>query len=262
MEEYGFEAEEVTENLRTNKHDHVTTTYYLLLKKQSKSGVASIADLCSIEYYQYITDPKNLISYKEEIEEKIKSNQQSDSLGKYSFSTPKNKDTNNDIFDDSLEKGDKSERSEKIDSVCIVDDALKKKVPPESKKFIKIEKPIIKNDLRNNKRNIKNMKKELACKINANKDIKHKKEHNKITKRDSSDSDKKTTITINNVNTNISINTTINLPQNTEIGTILLDSHNLDLNKLKILKKEPITKPDDYIKVIVNNNVMEKVRGI
>ena len=264
MEEYGFEEEEVTEHLRENKHDHVTTTYYLLLKKHSKGGETSVADLISNEFIQYISDPKNLINYKEEEEEKTKQNSQLDSLGKYSFSTPKNKETAKNIFDDSLEKKDKSEKSIKISSVFVNENEqcdIKRDVTPEQKKFVKIEKPL--NNIINNKRPIKNIKKELLSKLKESKkqETKQKKENKTITKKNSFNSDKKTSITINNVNTNISINTTIHVPQNNDTKTILLDnSNNIDLNKLKGIRKDPI-KPEDYIKIIVNNNFTDKQRG-
>jgi 5'-AMP-activated protein kinase catalytic alpha subunit len=55
-----FNKEEVRELVLGNRHNNITTTYYLLLKKHIKMGEKSIADLCSEQYIQYINDPKNL----------------------------------------------------------------------------------------------------------------------------------------------------------------------------------------------------------
>jgi len=55
-----FNKEEVKELVMANRHNHITTTYYLLLKKHIKMGRTSVADLSSDEYIRYINDPKNL----------------------------------------------------------------------------------------------------------------------------------------------------------------------------------------------------------
>jgi 5'-AMP-activated protein kinase catalytic alpha subunit len=44
MEKYDFESDHTVRCLEANKHNHVTTTYYLLLKKHLREGGTSIAD--------------------------------------------------------------------------------------------------------------------------------------------------------------------------------------------------------------------------
>ena len=61
MEEYDFKREEVRMNLLTNRHNHITTCYYLLLKSRIKKGFTSVSDLISDEFRRYLTDSKNLL---------------------------------------------------------------------------------------------------------------------------------------------------------------------------------------------------------
>jgi len=67
MENLSFKKEEVRSLLLANRHNHITTTYYLILKKKSRLGKASIADLSSDEYVRYINDPKNLKENKKQL---------------------------------------------------------------------------------------------------------------------------------------------------------------------------------------------------
>ena len=61
LEEYGFAQEESRKNILANKHDHITTTYYLILKKMIREGKASIADLVSKEFREFISNTMNLL---------------------------------------------------------------------------------------------------------------------------------------------------------------------------------------------------------
>ena len=62
--EYEYNSKEIRLNLLRNKHNHITTTYYLILKKKIKKGISSVCDMSSSEFYNYIHNPKNLlISY-------------------------------------------------------------------------------------------------------------------------------------------------------------------------------------------------------
>jgi hypothetical protein len=248
MEDYGFEEKEVRENLNANKHDHITTTYYLLLKKQSKSGIHSVADLVSNEYHMFINDTKNFINFVQEAEEKPKPIK--DSTGSYSYSTPKNRENSNKTdFDDSLErkKSDKSKNNK-------VENKEEKKAMVEVKKFNKIEnKPTNKKPLRNVKKLLDTKIKHFPIKENVNTP------KLTISKKNSSNSDKKTTITINNINTNISINTTINIPENTDPNSIVI---NPEIKNFEVISKES-GKQDNFVKVIVNSNLNnQKSRGI
>ncbi len=68
MLEYDFKKEEVRTNILTNRHNHITTCYYLLLKSKIKKGISSVADLISDEYRVYLLDRKNLlINYNHDI---------------------------------------------------------------------------------------------------------------------------------------------------------------------------------------------------
>ena len=62
MEEYDFKRDEVRSNILTNRHNHITTCYYLLLKKKIKKGIPSISDLVSEEYKNFTNDKKNFMS--------------------------------------------------------------------------------------------------------------------------------------------------------------------------------------------------------
>lgn len=47
MKKFDFDEISSTEQVRKNKHNHVTTTYYLLLKAKISSGAESVADIWS-----------------------------------------------------------------------------------------------------------------------------------------------------------------------------------------------------------------------
>ena len=61
LEEYGFSKEESRQNILANKHDHITTTYYLILKRLIREGKTSVADLVSKEYFDFIGNPQNML---------------------------------------------------------------------------------------------------------------------------------------------------------------------------------------------------------
>ena len=60
--EYEYNSKEIRLNLLRNKHNHITTTYYLILNKKIRNGVSSICDMASSEFYNYIHNTKNLLS--------------------------------------------------------------------------------------------------------------------------------------------------------------------------------------------------------
>ena len=60
--EYEYNGIEVIINLLANKHNHLTTTYYLLLGKKIRKGEKSICNTCSNEFMKYIHNPENLLS--------------------------------------------------------------------------------------------------------------------------------------------------------------------------------------------------------
>lgn len=47
LKEFSFDADSSRKYLESNRHNHTTTTYYLMLKKNLKNGSASNADICS-----------------------------------------------------------------------------------------------------------------------------------------------------------------------------------------------------------------------
>lgn len=55
-----FNKDEVREFIKANRHNHITTTYYLILKKQLKFGRSSISDLSSDDFISYMNDPRNI----------------------------------------------------------------------------------------------------------------------------------------------------------------------------------------------------------
>ena len=59
---YKFNEDIVRANLIFNKHNHTTTTYYLLFMKKIREGKKSVADLKSKEFLNYISNPVNLLS--------------------------------------------------------------------------------------------------------------------------------------------------------------------------------------------------------
>ena len=62
---YGFDEQKTKINLILNKHNYITTMYYLMLLKKIKLGISTIGDMTSIKYNEYILNPKNLLSLYE-----------------------------------------------------------------------------------------------------------------------------------------------------------------------------------------------------
>lgn len=51
-----------------NKHDFISTTYYLMLKKRSKEGKKSVADLNSEEFFEFLKNSDNMLKNQNKIE--------------------------------------------------------------------------------------------------------------------------------------------------------------------------------------------------
>ena len=62
VNEYSFNEQQIKINLLMNKHNNITTTYYLILKKKIRSGKKTIGDMTSELFIEYINDEKNLTS--------------------------------------------------------------------------------------------------------------------------------------------------------------------------------------------------------
>ena len=62
VNEYSFNEQQVKVNLLINKHNNITTTYYLILKKKIRMGKKTIGDMTSQLFIDYIKDERNLSS--------------------------------------------------------------------------------------------------------------------------------------------------------------------------------------------------------
>ncbi len=72
MKLYGFDEIEVKINVLENKHNYITVTYYLLLKKKLKKGKKSASNL-DREEFKYYKDKNNLLeNYDNDIYNAIK----------------------------------------------------------------------------------------------------------------------------------------------------------------------------------------------
>ena len=63
VNEYKFNGEEVRTNLLLNNHNHITTTYFLILNQKLRKGEKTIGNMKSKEFLDYIHNPNNLLSY-------------------------------------------------------------------------------------------------------------------------------------------------------------------------------------------------------
>ena len=83
MEAFGFNQEYAKKCIEANKHNHLTTTYYLLLQRHLKNGGKSVADLSTAAHSTVmLTKPQDLMGIKDKIAEKIaisKENKESNS---------------------------------------------------------------------------------------------------------------------------------------------------------------------------------------
>ena len=73
MKDYDYNKKEIRENIIMNKHNHLTTLYYLLLIEKVRNGKKSIADLKSDLFLGYIRNVKNSMKeYGYDIDKVIK----------------------------------------------------------------------------------------------------------------------------------------------------------------------------------------------
>ena len=61
MKKFGYKINDVRINVLYNKHNHITTTYYLILRQKVRSCIPSIADLKSRLFKEYINNENNLL---------------------------------------------------------------------------------------------------------------------------------------------------------------------------------------------------------
>ena len=62
VNEYSYNEQQIKAYLLTNKHNHITVTYYLMLKKKIRNGKKTIGDMTSQLFIDYINDERNLKS--------------------------------------------------------------------------------------------------------------------------------------------------------------------------------------------------------
>ena len=98
MEKYGFNKDDCIENVLKNKHNHITTTFYLILKKKVKKGYESDSDLISKFFIEFISDYKNsLENFNYCINDAIKYYQKKfDEI--FNVNNNNNNDNNNDML--------------------------------------------------------------------------------------------------------------------------------------------------------------------
>ena len=63
VNEYKFNGEEVRTNLLLNNHNHITTTYFLILNQKLRNGEKTIGNMKSKEFIKYIHSPTNFLSH-------------------------------------------------------------------------------------------------------------------------------------------------------------------------------------------------------
>ncbi|MCQ2818442.1 MAG: protein kinase [archaeon] len=72
MANYGFKKHEVRKSILMNEHNNITTTYYLFLKRKTRKRIASVADMKSELYVEYLKDENNkLVKYNRSMKEAV-----------------------------------------------------------------------------------------------------------------------------------------------------------------------------------------------
>ena len=73
---YNVDRDKVINSVINNKFNNESVLYYLLVKKLKNCGNDSVSDLCSNKFIKYITEETNRIDYINQIQNKIKLNNQ------------------------------------------------------------------------------------------------------------------------------------------------------------------------------------------
>ena len=61
MEKNGYKRDEIIKNIKNNRHNEITTFYYLLVKKYRRNGIDTVNDLISPIFTKYILEQNNKI---------------------------------------------------------------------------------------------------------------------------------------------------------------------------------------------------------
>ena len=150
MGEYDYNKEEIRKNILTNKHNHITITYYLLLKKKVKKGLESVGDLKSNLFNNYIKDPSNFLSmYDYNIEKVVRERAFKKPLIENKLEEEKTIEpiTNNNDLNDMNKTKKNNEDEEKIKNLNI----------EEEKKNIDLELKNLEEQVEKEKKNIEKM---------------------------------------------------------------------------------------------------------
>ncbi len=195
MEEMNYKKDEVKKCILSNRHNHITTTYYLLLQQKIKKGLESVSDIKSKSFKKYINDPCNLLSSYDNDLDKI--------INDRVYNNKEEKETQNNILTEKLAMDIinkyRAENNKKLNQISTCDSVEKESNPQtenfnnslftdNSKKSNKkdskknCEKKNIKNKL-NNTINEKNMKIPKTQKLKQTKEIEKKKNNESLTER-------------------------------------------------------------------------------
>ena len=111
MKKFGYKINDVRINVLYNKHNHITTTYYLMLRQKVRSCIPSIADLKSRLFKEYINNENNLlVKYGNSIENYISI------IRKDEIENNNNEDNNNNNSNDTKPKEEENNsQSVKVD---------------------------------------------------------------------------------------------------------------------------------------------------
>ena len=136
VEKYFFSEQIVKINLIINKHNHITSTYYLMLRKKIREGKETIGDMNSKLFLNYIRDPNNLLAkYNFEMNKVIadiifntgnednnffsKDNNQNQNIELNIFETNNRKKPNIKLTDDMISNISKKQNYKKQDSKIV-----------------------------------------------------------------------------------------------------------------------------------------------
>ena len=102
MEKYGYNKETIVDNIKRNKHNKITTFYYLLVNKFLNEGTETESDLISDKYNNYLKeqDLKNNLTKKDEKPISLKIVKENSELSMF------NKDNEKSSQEDSAQKYD------------------------------------------------------------------------------------------------------------------------------------------------------------
>ena len=77
MKKYGFNKKEITENIQNNRHNKITTCYYLLVQKLSRDCIEIKSNLYSNAFKEYLEaqNLKNKLVKKKRKTNKFKNNE-------------------------------------------------------------------------------------------------------------------------------------------------------------------------------------------